>query len=496
MELNNLKNKKILILGLGREGIDNFKFLRKLFPGKILGLADKMEIEKFNKPVQILLRKNAAGGKIKLHFGKNYLESIKKYDTVIKSPGISWEMIKPFLESRKILKQVQNDKKKILKQPKIKITSQTEIFFENCPGKIIGVTGTKGKSTTTSLIYKILKQGNIKAHLVGNIGKPVLFYLSSAKPDDVFVYELSCHQLFKLKKSPHIAVLLNIYPEHLDYYKNFKEYISAKTNITRWQTKNDYLIFNSQDKIVKEIAGKSKAKKNPISVKKHKFIIDIQNEISLKGRFNLQNIFAAIEVGKIFKIPEKKIIKAIKNFKPLSHRLEFVGEFKKIKFYNDSLSTIPEATIAVIDALKNNVHTLIAGGFDRGLDFSDLAEKILKSKIKTLILFPSTGEKIQREVISLAKKKKIKPPKCFLLNGFLPLCKGGLRGIFSLKKENNISPNEFMKEAIKLSFKNTKKGGICLLSPASPSFGIFKDYEERGDLFKKYVKKTKTTDRI
>jgi UDP-N-acetylmuramoylalanine--D-glutamate ligase len=443
MKLDELKNKKILILGFGREGIDSYKFLRKLFPKKVLGLADRVENKKQKTKNKKMIEKDK---KVKCYFGKNYLKSIKKYDVVVKSPGISWEMIKPFLKSGK----------------EIKITSQAEIFFSNCPGRIIGVTGTKGKSTTAALIYEILKQENIKVRLVGNIGKPVLSYLSLAKPNDVFVYELSCHQLFKLKKSPHIAVLLNIYPEHLDYYKNFKEYISAKANIARWQKKNDYLIFNLQNKIVKEIAKKSKAKKISINIQKHKFITDMQNEISLKGKFNLQNISAAVEVGKIFEISEKKIIKAIKNFKLLPHRLEFVGKFQKIKFYNDSLSTIPEAAIVAIEALENNVQTLIAGGFDRGLDFSDLAEKILKSKIKTLILFPTTGEKIQREIISLAKKKKVKPPKCFFVQD--------------------------MKEAIKLSFENTKKNGVCLLSPASPSFGIFKDYEERGNLFKKYVK--------
>ncbi len=426
MKLEELKNKKILILGLGKEGMDNFKFLRRLFPNKVLGLADRKEFSK-------LIKKDK---KIRLHLGKNYLKAIKKYDVIIKSPGIP--ILLPEVE-------------RALKQGKI--TSQTKIFFENCPGTIIGITGTKGKSTTAALIYKILKDAKLKTHLIGNIGKPVLSYLGNpfdklrarAKENDIFVYELSCHQLYNLKKPagrqagvPYIAVLLNIYPEHLDYYKSFKEYIKAKANITRWQTKNDYLIFNSQDKIVREIAKNTKAKKIPI-----------------KGKFNLLNVSAAKEVGKIFKISSKEIAKSIKSFKPLPHRLEFVGIYKEIKFYNDSLSTIPETTIAALDALGKDVQTLILGGYDRGLDFKKLGKRIARSKVKTLILFPETGKKIW---ISVTSKKRF---KAFFVNN--------------------------MKEAIKFAYQHTEKGKICLLSPASPSFGIFKDYKERGNLFKKYI---------
>jgi len=393
MKLNELKNKKILILGLGKEGVDTFRFLRKIFPKKVLGVADRLKISD--------LRFKIKDRKVRWHLGRNYLKALKNYDVIFKSPGIPIHL--PEIERAQKLG---------------KITSQTEIFFDNCPGKIIGVTGTKGKSTTTALIYEVLKGGGIKAHLVGNIGKPVLNLLLSATPKDIYVYELSSHQLYNVKKSPQLAVFLNLYPEHLDYYKNFNEYARAKANITKYQTERDFLIFNSQDKLVKEIAEKSKAKKIPI-----------------KGKFYLLNVAAAKAVGKIFGISEKNIKKAIKNFKPLPHRLEYVGKFRGIKFYNDALSTIPETTIAALDNLGNNVQTIFLGGFDRGLDFKNLAKRVLKSKIKNLILFPTTGEKIWREIISLKNKNKF---KAFLVQN--------------------------MRDGVKLAFEHTGKGKICLLS--------------------------------
>lgn len=416
MELNKIKNKSVLLLGLGREGKDTLLFLRKLFPKKNMGIAD---IDKSLK----LKEKRLAGDKnIKWHLGKNYLKALKKYEIIIKSPGIPAKNL-----------------------PKNKnITSQTEIFFENCPGKIVGVTGTKGKSTTSSLIYKTLKKGGFKVSLLGNIGKPALTSLLKAKKNDIFVYELSCHQLYKLKKSPHIAVFLNVFPEHLDYYESFKEYARAKANIALYQTKKDYLIYNSKDKTVKSFALRSKAKKIPI-----------------EGNYYQLNKTACREVGKIFNVPKSIVEKTIKNFKNLPHRLELVGTLKGITFYNDSLATVPEATIKGIEFLQDKAETLILGGFDRGLDFKKLAGKIIDSKIKTLILFPATGEKIWKAV-SPKNKKKLKH---FFVNN--------------------------MKTAVKLAYENTERGRVCLLSPASPSFGLFKNYEERGNLFKKYVRNKK-----
>jgi len=467
MKLNELKDKRILILGFGREGQDTFRFLRKLFPKKVLGIGDRLKIFNFQFPISNLIKKDKY---IRLHLGENYLKALKDYDVIIKSPGIPPKVIAHFLTKKQ------------------KITSQTEIFFENCPGKIVGITGTKGKSTTAALIYQILKQGGIKAHLVGNIGKPALSLLfkkcAGVAPtqfleNDVYVYELSSHQLARLqpsremrrkpqrtfgpKKSPQIAVFLNVYRDHLDYYRNFKEYVAAKANITKYQTKDNYLIYNAGDKLVRDIAKKSKARKIPIKATKYEFLTNIRKEISLVGKFNLLNMAAAVEVGKIFKIPKEKIKKAIQNFKPLPHRLEYVGTFKGIKFYNDALSTIPETTMAALDNLGGDVETIFLGGFDRGLNFKNLAKRILKGKIKNLILFPTTGEKIWQEIIKISKRSpSAKLPKAFFVDN--------------------------MKDGVKLAYQYTKKSKICLLSCASTSFSIFRDYKEKGNLFKKYVR--------
>lgn len=449
MKLIQLKNKKILILGFGKEGKDNYSALRKLRvagewrPDKVLGIADRETFKTLPKEVQKTLKSDK---KLKLHFGKNYLKNLKNYDLIIKTPGIPKKIIKPFLTKKQ------------------KVTSQTEIFLENCPAKIIGVTGTKGKGTTASLIYQILKKGGLKAKLVGNIGKPVFQTLLRSKKNDIFVYEISSHQLENLKKSPQIAVFLNLYPAHLDYYKNFKQYQRAKENISRHQTKEDFFIYNIDQKRLREIAKKTKAKKIPFGIKKLKRLEKIisKKEIPLKGEFNILNVMAAVSVAELFKISKKDIKKALKSFKSLPHRLEYVGKYRGIEFYNDSLATIPQASVAAIEALGNKVKTLIFGGMIvKGFEFSQAAKKILESKIKTLILFPDTDKKIFQEILKL-KKKKANLPSVFFVSS--------------------------MREALKIAYQKTKKGGVCLLSPGSPSFNLFRDYKDRGNLFKKFVR--------
>jgi len=437
MKISDLEKKRVLILGFGREGRDTFRFLRKMFPKKTLGIADiKYKIQDTRYKIQ----------NVRWHLGENYLKALKSYDIIIKSPGIPFKILPRSVLGR--------------------ITSQTEIFFENCPGKIVGITGTKGKSTTSSLIYEILKREaassrrakGVKTYLIGNIEKPVLSYLAKAKPDDVYVYELSSHQLYNLKKSPHIAVLLNIYPEHLDYYRNFKEYAQAKENITKYQTKRDFLVYNSTDRLVRKIAKKSKAKRIPI-----------------RGEYYSLDKAAAKAVGKIFKVPSKIIDNAIKNLKHLPHRLELVGIFKGITFYNDALATIPEATIGALDTLGDRVETIMLGGYERNIDFKNLARKILESKIKTVILFPTTGERIWQSIRQAQDKafRRIqgkKLPKHLVVSRIEPFFVDN------------------MPVAVKLAYRYTQKGKICLLSTASPSFSIFRDYKEKGNLFKKQVR--------
>ncbi|MDP2967385.1 MAG: Mur ligase family protein [bacterium] len=485
MKLKELKSKRILILGFGREGRNTFRFLRKLFPKKVLGIADKNEkVDQSCLATELpfmeakVEKKESSSTKLsnqkiklyKLHLGENYLKALKDYDVIIKSPGIPFKII-PRSELRKL-------------------TSQTKIFFENCQGQIVGITGTKGKGTTAAMIYEILKAEGIKAHLIGNIGKPVLNLLPrptkwgegefaelrsslalrfaradearlqrpfSARPD-VYVYELSSHQLYDLKKSPHIAVFLNLFADHLDYYRNFKEYADAKANITLHQKKDDYLVYNAQDKIVKEIAKKSKAKKVPI-----------------KGEYYELNRAAARAVARLFKIPSKIIEKAIKEFKHLPHRLELVGTFKRITFYNDASATIPEATMAAMETLgRKKVETIILGGSDKNIDFKNLAKKVLESKIKTVILFPTTGKKIWKDIVR--QKRKETNRKGRVLNHFFVT-------------SPRYSAAQYMKDAVKLAYQHTKADKICLLSTACASFSIFKDYKEKGDLFKKYVRK-------
>ncbi len=430
------ENKKILILGLGREGMESLRFFLAKYPQNEIGAADKSEVGQLNPELKKIFEQNH---QVKLCLGQNYLSCLNDYDVIVKSPGVP-------IHISEIEKAYQEQK----------IISQTEIFFNYCPGIIIGVTGTKGKSTVSSIIYEIIKRSGKKTFLAGNIGTPMLQFLDGADKETIFICELSAHQLYNMGKSPHVAVLLNIYPEHLDYYKDYSEYIRAKANIAIHQSKEDYFVYNSANNEARQIAQESAANKIAFNECKWNF----SKKVNLIGDFNLENAKVGVIVGRLLKISDEDIDSAIAEFRPLGNRLEFVGNFNGIDFYNDSLSTIQESAIAAIDALGDRAQTLIAGGFDRGQPFGKLADKILASKIKTLILFPETGKRIWESVEAAADRQK--------------KCLARISPFFVSK----------MNVAVDLALEKTQKGRICLLSAASASFGNFRDYAHRGECFK------------
>jgi len=478
MKLSELKDSSVLILGLGREGQSTWRFLRALFPDKILGAADRLPLAELPREAADLLRGDS---RARLHLGPEYLAGLSQYDVIVKSPGIPATLpayARAVAEGRRI-------------------TSQTDLFFSNCPGTIIGVTGTKGKSTTASLIHAILKQAGRKAFmvgdtgarpldlrkafLVGNIGVPALDLLSQADQESLFVYELSSHQLEGLRQSPHIAVLLNIVPEHLDYYESFAQYVAAKENIARYQGKRDWLVYDADHALPREIAWRSPGQRlacslEALSVPGCAAVGDsivyalgeewqgkiAVREVPLPGRFNLLNVAAAVGVGRLLGVEPGEIVEAVRRFQPLEHRLERVGTYGGITFYNDAIATVPEATIAALDTLGEDVETILLGGADRKLDFSLLAERLLRSNIRTAILFPPTGSRIWRAICALEPAAEARFTRFFV---------------------------ESMEEAVALAKEHTTQGKICLHSPASPSFGLFRDYRDRGEQFKRCTTK-------
>jgi UDP-N-acetylmuramoylalanine--D-glutamate ligase len=421
---------QVLILGFAREGQSTYKFLRSRFPGLIIALADQ------KTPDWI-----PDNGNIKKFFGPDYLNSLKieNCKLVIKSPGISPH--KPEIEKAA--------------EAGVDFTSHTQIFFEVCPSKkTIGVTGTKGKSTTVSLIYHLFETAGQKSVLVGNIGRPALDFLPEIDSHTWVVTELSSYQLMDLTVSPHIAILLNIVPDHLDYHLSFEEYVEAKRNLVRFQTKNDYFIYNADFPLPVHTADLTPARKLPFSLTG----FDPAVKTRLLGNHNKYNILAAIKTAGIISLPKDSLYRAIASFKPLETRLEPVASKKGVIFYADTLATIPEATVAAINTLHPNIDTLIAGGHERRQDYSILAGKILSEGIKNLIVFPKTGPRIWTEI----KKAQARPQ----IKYFHP---------------------KNMAEAVKLAFQHTAKGKICLLSPAAPSFTLFKDYKDEYEQYKQAI---------
>ncbi len=414
-----MNKSSIVIYGYGKEGKSVESFIAKNYPEAKILICDKNKIEKENyiteKELEIRSEK-------------------KNFELLIKSPGIPShnKYIKKCLEKN------------------IEITSLTNIFFQHCKSRTIGITGTKGKSTTSSLLYSILKQKFSDVRLVGNIGTPALDQLENQNEKTIFILEMSSYQLEDLSKSPDLAIILEIFPEHLDYHQNYENYLKAKLNICK----------NSNTKV---IAHKSHQDLTAGALKE-KTIVYFDSSLNSyeKENINSSNISAAVLAARQFKVEEEKIKKGIEEFAPLEHRLENVGTFADITFYNDSLATIPEATIFALQTLGDRVETLIAGGKDRGISYEKLNSYIngKKVKLKNLILFPDTSLKIKAGI----DKTKVE------------------------SKEINIFDVNNMQEAVALAYKHTSSNKICLLSPASSSLNLFKNYKDRGEQFIQAVK--------
>ena len=403
--MSEIQGKNVLIAGFGIEGQSTLKFLKKNY-----------------KELKISVTDQKTGG-------KNYLNNLERYDTVVRSPGIPIELFK----------KAKN------------LTSHTNIFFENCPGKIVAVTGTKGKSTTTTLIHKLLRTKFKDVRLTGNIGKPALDSLKKATKDTIFVLEISSFQLEDINYSPHIAVLLAITQDHIDRHGSLKSYVNAKQNLIKFQTKSDYVFYNSKDKTATKIAEKSKAKKFPVTPRKFNF------NKNLIGNGNEANVSMAIEIAKHFKVSEDNIKKVVSSFKPLPHRIEKVGTFKGITFYDDSIATNPDASLNGILALKDSLGSVIIGGANKGFNFDSFINEIAKLDIPNIILLPDTGFEMYEDLTKKSKKSNI------------------------FKADN-------MQEAVKLAYEKTGENMSCLLSPAATSFNMYESYKARGDDFAKKVR--------
>jgi UDP-N-acetylmuramoylalanine--D-glutamate ligase len=447
-------HKHTAVLGLGVEGVAITKYL--VDQGAHVTVLDQNSPEKLNQDFYFATKKLG----VDFILGDSYLDSLGDFDIIIRSPGI-----KRFQE--KLIDASQKG---------VQITSLTQIFMELCPCPIIGVTGTKGKGTTSTLIYEMLKKAGKDAYLGGNIGLPPMVFLDKLTKDSVVVLEMSSFQLQDVTLSPHIAVMLMVTSEHLDYHGDTLEYVMAKRNILSHQTTDDIAILNrdypaslesdiytdgavyfvtregevSQGAFLKDEAVYLRNNGEEIKV------IDY-DQILLPGKHNLENVCAASMAAYLSGVPVQDIGIVLHTFKGLEHRLELVSEKGEIRWYDDSFSTTPETAIAAIHAFSQP-EILILGGSSKGSDFTELGDIISKaSNIKAIIGIGVEWEKIKAAIPALSQDVLV------------------------------IEGAEDMTTIVRAAEKIAMPGDVVLLSPACASFGMFKNYKDRGEQFKAAV---------
>lgn len=438
-----IKGKRILLLGYGREGQSTWNVLRRLGTYKVLDIAD------LKAPAAV-----PEDGTV-WHTGPDYQKCMDDYDVVFKSPGI-------------VLERPENEYR-------CSILSQTEVFFQCFRDQIIGITGTKGKSTVTTLLYHLLKQAGMDALLVGNIGIPALDHMEEVKPDTRIVFELSCHQLEYMTVSPHIGILVNIHEEHLDHYGTMEKYVEAKHHIFKNQGPDDILICNVQclpeegtcpsgliragmDGSGKELDVVQEQDGTWVHFRGKSFCIPT-DEIKLLGQHNYFDIGVAYGVCSILGMDDQVFARGLKTYEPLPHRLQYIGEREGVKYYDDSISTICDTTIQALKTLKDT-DTVLIGGMDRGIDYRELIEYLSDCQVPHIILMEATGKRIYQEI-----------------HKYYPEFKNRARLILA----------EHLEDGVKRARQITRPGTSCVLSPAAASYGIFRNFEERGETFSRLV---------
>lgn len=454
--IEKIKDKSIMFYGIGKS---NLPFINMLSNEKIKISVYDSRNEK-NIPVSTLeeLKSNKY---VELRISDSKIWN-DYFDIIIRSPGVNF-----------FSNEIQN-----AKQRGSVITSEMEIFFDLCPCKIIGITGSDGKTTTTTIISEILKEDGKKVHLGGNIGEPLLPKINEINENDIAVVELSSFQLISMRKSPDISVITNISPNHLDVHSNMEEYIEAKKQILLHQTAFSSTILNFRNEETEKMSSIVRGKniffdscgqldsgvwidneKNIIfsDGEKDEIILNT-SEIKLPGKHNLENFLAAIACVKD-SVKKGSIIKVAKNFNGVEHRIEFVRKINGVSYYNDSIASTPTRTISGTLSLFDKKIVLIAGGYDKKIPFNLLAEEIIK-KVSVLILIGDSANKIRNEILNL-KDYKPSSLKILMLNN--------------------------MEDAVSEAKQNADFGDIVVLSPACASFDMYKNFEERGNHFKKIV---------
>ena len=451
-----IKNRKVAIIGLGVSNLPLIDYFHE--KKSIVTVFDSREIGEISREIIDKITNYA----MEMSLGKGYLNKLKGFDLILRSPSCLPTI--PELEE-------ETNRGAI-------VTTEVELLMKMCPAQIIGVTGSDGKTTTTTLISEILKKAGYNCYVGGNIGTPLFTKLHEIMPDDKVVLELSSFQLMGMEVSPSISVITNITPNHLNVHKDYEEYIEAKKNIFKYQDRDGITILNYDNEITRNCSAEVRGKVIFFSSKEkldNGYIVDDDvikecddklrkhivsaKELTIRGKHNYENICAAIAATKTL-VDISTAIEVIKTFPGVEHRIEFVKEINGVKWYNDSASSTPSRTISGLNAFDEEI-VLIAGGADKNLDYTPVAKPIL-DKVKTLILMGQTSGKIFDAVKEEEEKEN---------------------------KEINIYMVNNLQQAVILAKRYSLPGQVVLFSPASTSFDMFKNMYDRGQKFKDIVNK-------